>query len=113
MPAPMSLAHLLHGQGTGSGAWHVPASSVTVSWVQHPRGGGTGGNYTNKGVFRPSWAPRAGRLVCASTGSQGWGGCGSPVLILRSAIPEKSDSFRMETPIFTPELFKKYKFSLP
>lgn len=112
----MSLAHLLHGQGTGSGARPVPVNNVTLSWVQHPRGGGTGGSYTDEGVFPPvgHLPPCAGRPVCASAGSRGWGGCGTPVFILCSAIPEKSDSFRMETRLFSaPNYFKNTSFPCP
>lgn len=49
-PAHLILAHVLRRQGMDSSAQHVPASSVTVSWVQNPRGGGTRSSHTNEGV---------------------------------------------------------------
>lgn len=47
VPAPLSLASLLRGQGVGSG------TAVRVSWVQHPQGGGTSFGYTS-GCFSSS-----------------------------------------------------------
>lgn len=106
VPAPLSLAHLLCGQGPGSGAHPIPASSVIRSWVQHPGGGGTGSSCADEGVCPPAGHPVLGSWFVQAPGARP-GGLQEPRAHPLSAIPEKSDSFRVDTHLFSaPNYFK-------
>lgn len=78
VPAPLSLAHLLRGQGPGSSARPVSASSVIRSWVQHPGGGGTGSSCADEGVCPPAGHPVLGSWSVQAPGARPGGVAGAP-----------------------------------